>query len=177
MKRSILQVTLFFLFAPLSISFSSSMGYFTYKNLEFNYKMKIPHSWQIVDINQGEKHHMSAKKDYAEIKVMAIKVNRSAINSLIHQMKWNLRETDPQVHKIIETKKINIKENMIGKLLVFEYKVNKKQMLHRAIISVNNNITYTLECISPVGNFYQYNEIFVTALASFNYIKANKKSE
>lgn len=158
----------------LSASASAETMFTTYKNEKFNYKIKIHSSWKGIDINLDKNHIMYIEKDCALIKVRAFKSLINSIDYIVHKKNWDLRQIDSKLNKIIETEKIQIKKNIFGKLLVFEYKLNNKNMLQRTMITRNKDIIYIIECISPINKFYQYEDEFSTALASFNIINSDE---
>jgi len=143
----------------------------TYKNDSFNYEIQVPESWQTVDLNMKDKHIMYAfTEKNTEIKVKASRSVEEDIDKIISNNKWNLRNIDARLNSIIETGKISIKQNVIGKLLVFEYHTRKNTILQRTLVTLNGGIVYIVECKSPIKNFYNYDQIFNSALSSFNFI-------
>ena len=144
-----------------------------YKNQAFNYKIIIPRGWEKVDLNLQNKSIMYATKGKTtEIKVRAYKSTEKDIESLIHETKWNLRRIDPKLNEILETEQIEIKKNITGKLIIFEYRLNRKNILSRVMITKDANMIYIIECRSSISTFYTYDNIFTTALSSFGPIQA-----
>lgn len=145
----------------------------SYKNEKFNYEIGIPVTWKRSELTLENKHIMHAYPDkYTEIKIKAIKSNENDIEKIVHNNKWDLRKIDPRIKKIIETGNISITRNVNGKLLVLEYHTKNNSILQRSLITINNGIVYLIECKSPVKNFYNYDNIFTLALASFGYLNA-----
>ncbi len=157
--------------AAFTIPLWGETKFVTYKNESFNYEIRIPESWHTVDLNLKDRHIMYAYPDKSiEIKVKALRSGEEDMDKIIRNNKWNLRDVDSRLNKIIETGKISIKQNVEGKLLVFEYRAQKNTMLQRTLVTVNGGIVYVIECKSPVKKFYDFDEIFNTALRSFNFM-------
>lgn len=153
------------------------IGYSSYTNKNYNYKIIVPDSWKKEELTLSNKHFMYASMDAnTEIKVRAFKSPADDIEKMIHDKTWNLRKIDPGLNKILETKQIKIKKNITGKLLIFEYKSQKNKFLQRALITNNNGIIYIIECRSPQKMFYKYEDIFTTAFASFKYLGSEKQA-
>ncbi len=185
MKRNIILFysALFITFSSFSTG-HSAVQYGNYVNNNYNYEIIIPLSWTKEELTLSNKHFMYAVKDAnTEIKVRAFKSSDQDIEKTVHASTWDLRKIDPGLNKIIETGKIEIKKNITGKLLIFEYKSKKNSVLQRTLITRNNGIIYIVECKSPRYSFYKYEDIFTIALASFKYIqpggeqKASEKKE
>jgi hypothetical protein len=160
---------LFFLFFASLIY--SETDFILYKNEKFNYKIIVPRAWKKVDLILKDKSIMYTSKDKnTEIKVRAFRSTDQDIDKITHETQWDLQNIDPKLNKIIETKNIEIKKNVVGKLLVFEYRSNKKNILNRVMITQNDIITYIIECRSTIDRFYQYDNIFTIALSSFSFL-------
>ncbi|MFH0974836.1 MAG: hypothetical protein V1874_03530 [Spirochaetota bacterium] len=174
MKNNVLKLCIILLF--FYISPSSSFGavqYGKYINNTYNYEIIIPLSWQKKESTIQNKHVMYASiNPNTGIKVRAFKSSDEDIEKIVHSETWDLRKIDPKLSKIIETEKITVKKNITGKLLIFEYRSKKNDILQRTLITLNNKIIYIVECKSPRFNFSKYEDIFTTALASFKYIQA-----
>ncbi len=167
MKKTI-KVLVFLFFATL---IHSETDFILYKNKKFNYKIIIPRAWKKVDLILKDKSIMYTLKDKnTEIKVRAYRSPDQDIDKITHETQWDLQSIDPKLNKIIETKNIEIKKNVVGKLLVFEYRSNKKNILNRVMITKNDLTTYIIECRSTIDRFYQYDNIFTTALSSFSFL-------
>ncbi len=102
--------------------------------------------------------------------VRAFRSSDEDIEKIIHAETWDLKKIDPRLNKILETEKIQIQKNISGKLLLFDYRAKKNNLLQRTLIAINGGIIYIVECKSPINTFYKYEDIFTTALASFKYI-------
>jgi hypothetical protein len=151
----------------------SAVQYGNYVNNNYNYAIIIPISWNREELTLSSKHFMYAVKDAnTEIKVRAFKSATQDIEKTAHAKTWDLRKIDPRLNKILETEKIEIKKNIKGKLLIFEYKSKKNNILQRTLITKNSGIIYIIECKSPKYLFYKYEDIFTTAFASFKYIQS-----
>jgi hypothetical protein len=156
----------------------SHTEYQKFKNKDFNYSILIPSSWKMFNLNLEAKNVMYAALDKnTEIKVKVFKSSDKDINKIADETKWDLRHIDPMLFKIIETKKVKIKKNISGKLLVFEYRIKGSKILNRVMITTNSGNIYIIECKSPVRNFYKYDNYFTTAMSSFNFIEATGDSE
>jgi hypothetical protein len=178
MKRNIILYSALF----LAIAFSSlhavqkAVQYGNYVNNNYNYEIIIPLSWAKEELTLSGKHFMYALKDAnTEIKVRAFKSSDQDIEKTVHAKTWDLRKIDPGLNKILETEKIEIKKNITGKLLIFEYKSKKSNILQRTLITRNNGIIYIIECKSLRHSFYKYEDIFTTALASFKYTQPGEQ--
>ena len=170
--KKITKVLFFLLFANIIYS---QTDFVLYKNEKFNYKIIIPKSWKKIDLILKNKSIMYSSKDKnTEIKVRAHRSPDQDIDKVTHETQWDLQNIDPRLNKIIETKNIEIKKNVVGKLLVFEYRSNKKNILNRVMITKNDTITYIIECKSTINRFYQYDNIFTTALSSFSFLSKSK---
>ena len=160
-----------FIFIVLSLPVTGGERYITYKNQPFNYEIKVPSSWRSTDLVLENKHIMYASPDKSTwIKVKALKSPEEDLDKIARDNKWNLRGIDSRLNEIIETGKIAVKQNVSGKLLVFEYHSDKKRVLRRTLITINGGIVYIIECTSPTRSFYTHEEIFNTALSSFNFL-------
>lgn len=170
--KKIIQALFFLLFVSLLYS---QTDFFIYKNEKFNYKIIIPKSWKKVDLSLKNKSIMYSSKDKnTEIKVRALRSPDQDIDKATHEAQWDLRNIDPGLNKILETKNIEIKKNVVGKLLVFEYRSNRKNILNRVMVTRNGAITYIIECKSTINKFYQYDNIFTTALSSFSFLSKSE---
>ena len=170
--KKIIQALFFLLFASLLYS---QTDFFIYKNEKFNYKIIIPKSWKKVDLSLKNRSIMYSSKDKnTEIKVRAHRSPDQDIDKASHEAQWDLRNIDPGLNKILETKNIEIKKNVVGKLLVFEYRSNRKNILNRVMVTRNGAITYIIECKSTINKFYQYDNIFTTALSSFSFLSKSE---
>jgi hypothetical protein len=153
----------------ISQQLQGAARFISYKNNDFNYEIMVPASWRLVDLNLKDRHIMySYPEKSTEIKIKAIRTAEEDVDRIVRNNRWNLSNIDSRLNKILETGKIAIKQNVYGKLLVFEYHERKKTMLQRTLISVNGGIVYIIECKAPVKTFYSNDEIFNTALSSFN---------
>ena len=170
--KKIIQALFFLLFVSLLYS---QTDFFIYKNEKFNYKIIVPKSWKKVDLSLKNKSIMYSSKDKnTEIKVRALRSPDQDIDKATHEAQWDLRNIDPGLNKILETKNIEIKKNVVGKLLVFEYRSNRKNILNRVMVTRNGAITYIIECKSTINKFYQYDNIFTTALSSFSFLSKSE---
>jgi hypothetical protein len=173
MKKNIMLFysALFLTFTFSSIGYSA-VQYGNYVNNNYNYEIIIPLGWAKDELTLSSKHFMYAVRDAnTEIRVRAFKSSEQDIERTVQAKTWDLRKIDPGLNKILETEKIEIKKNITGKLLIFEYKSKKSNILQRTLISKNNGIIYIIECKSLKNSFYKYEDIFTTALASFKYIQ------
>lgn len=148
--------------------------YGTYINKNFNYTIVVPKSWPKEESAIADKHTMFAKLSAnTGIKIRSFRSSDENIEKIIHSETWDLKKIDPRMNKIIETEKIQIQKNITGKLLIFEYRAKKSNLLQRTLIAINSGIIYIVECKAPLTTFYKYEDIFTTALASFKYIEGS----
>ena len=155
---------------------AESPGY-EYRNERFNYTISLPPSWERSDVTLEGRHLLYAFPDVnTEIKVKALFSSESDIEKIAGS-RWNLSGIDPQLNKIIETGRIRIRQNVTGKLLVFEYRSRRGATLQRTLITHNAGILYILQCTSPTATFYRHEGAFNTAMSSFNYIAAGRATE
>lgn len=160
-----------------SLPLSSENGYIIYKNGEYNYEIILPQSWKRAVVTLSKKHIMYADRaSHTDIKVRAFRSSADDIEKTVLENKWSLRNIDSRLNEIIETERIEIKKNVTGKLLVFEFRSNKKNLLQRTMITINNGIVYIIECKSPLKTFYEYEDIFTIAMASFNYLNGDEQA-
>ena len=146
-----------------------SDGIDNYENSSFNYRISVPNSWKRVALNLENKHFMYVSIDKnTEIKVSAFKSSEKDLESILHKKEWDLRGMDSRLRKIIETEYMEIKKDVTGKLLVYEYNSNKENHLKRTLATKHNEIIYIIECTSPVRSFYKYEDVFTNAFASFS---------
>ena len=123
MKRYFMKITVVWILIFFSIPLASEIGFHSYKNYKFNYQIIIPNSWKLTELNLEDKHIMYAEKnEHTLIKVIAIRSSTKKIEEIIHENIWNMRKIDSKFNKIIETDKINIRNDITGKVLVFEYR-------------------------------------------------------
>ncbi|TAL32936.1 MAG: hypothetical protein EPN93_14805 [Spirochaetes bacterium] len=153
----------------------SHFWFATYKNEAYNYSIQVPNEWALSEMSLANKHIMYSCPDkLTEIKVKALKSGESDIDRIANKSKWNLRDIDSRLNKIIETGNITITKNIAGKLMVFEYTQGRRDILQRTLVAVNGGIVYLIECKAPVGTFYKYEEIFNTAFSSFGFLDGQK---
>jgi hypothetical protein len=175
MKKYIILMIL--LSTNLLIAHMSDNDYKKYKNTEYNYMIIVPTSWETSAVNSKSRHVLnSIYKNSIEIKVRAFKSSEDDMEEIANKTKWDLRKIDPLLNKIIETENVTIKKNVKGKLLLFEYKSKKRNLLQRTMITLNDNIVYIIECRAPIRKFYRYEKIFNIAFSSFNYINYEEGS-
>jgi hypothetical protein len=179
MKKNVFKIFIILLLSYILSSTSfGAVQYGKYINSSYNYEIIIPLLWQKKESISQNKHVMNAAiNPSTEIKVRAFKSSDEDIEKIVHSETWDLRKIDPKLSKIIETEKITIKKNITGKLLIFEYRSKKNDILQRTLISVNNKIIYIIECKSPRFTFNKYEDIFTTALASFKYVQAGTERD
>ncbi len=159
-----------------TLSIKAGSSFTPYKNEQFNYEIKLPSSWEVLDLTLADKHVMYSSPDsVTKIKLKALKSEAAGVEGIIRDNKWNLRSIDPRLNKIIETEKIAIKKNVQGKLLVFEYRSAKGAFLQRSLVTVNGGIVYILECKSTLNRFYRYDEVFNAVFSSFNFLRPEQK--
>lgn len=159
-----------------ALSLTAGSSFTPYKNEQFNYEIKLPSSWEVLDLTLTDKHVMYSSPDsVTKIKLKALKSDAAGVEGIIRDNKWNLRSIDPRLNKIIETEKIAIKKNVQGKLLVFEYRSAKAAFLQRSLVAVNGGIVYILECKSTLDRFYRYDDVFNTVFSSFNFLRPEQK--
>jgi hypothetical protein len=157
--------------APLAAHFM----YSTYKNDAFNYSIQIPDEWTLTEMSLASKHIMYSCPDKAvEIKVKALKSAEADVDRIASKSKWNLRDIDSRLNKIIETGNITVTKNIAGKLMVFEYVQERRDILQRTLVTVNGGIIYIVECKAPVARFYRYEDIFNNAFSSFSFLNGQK---
>ena len=136
----------------------------------FNYEIIVPSRWHIDELTLSKKHIFISYHGSAEIKVRAFTADEAGIDETMRKNSWNLRKIDPQLNKIIETEKISVKKNVIGKLLVFEYRSRRNRMIQRTMITKNEDTVYIIDCRAPLKSFYGYDRVFNIALSSFSYL-------
>lgn len=177
MKKTIYQGMLLVLLVIVCSAFAEA-GFNNYRNEGFNYAILIPSSWKKIEINLSEKHILSVTTgSTAEIKVKAVKTPGADIEKIIHMNKWDLRKIDPALNEIISSENITIKNSVAGKLFVFEFRSNRKNLLQRTMITRSGGVVYIVECRASLRTFYRYEEIFNTALSSFKYITRENKED
>ncbi len=148
-----------------------------YRNERFNYTISLPPAWERSELTLEGRHLLYAFPDRnTEIKVKAVFSSESDLEKIAGD-RWNLSGIDPGLNKIIETGRISIRQNVTGKLLVFEYRSRGGATLQRTLITHNGGILYIIQCSSPTATFYRHEGAFNTALSSFNYIAAGKSTE
>lgn len=178
MKRYFMKITVVCILIFFSIPLASEIGFHSYKNYKFNYQIIIPNSWKLTELNLEYKHIMYAEKnEHTLIKVIAIKSSTKKIEEIIHENIWNMRKIDSKFNKIIETDKINIRNDITGKVFVFEYRFNNRNLLQRTMLIMNNQTFYTIECRSLYNTFYKFEDILTIAMSSFNFINDSKDQE
>jgi hypothetical protein len=169
-KIFIIYTALFLILGSFPVT-AAGIQFGTYINKNYNYEIIIPVSWQKEESAITDKHSMYVKINAnTGIKVRAFRSSDEDIEKIIHAETWDLKKIDPRLNKILETEKIQIQKNITGKLLLFDYRAKKNNLLQRTLIAVNGGIIYIVECKSPISTFYKYEDIFTTALASFKYI-------
>ncbi len=157
--------------APLAAHFT----YSTYKSDAFNYSIQVPGEWSLTEMSLASKHIMYSCPDKAvEIKVKALKSADADVDRIANKSKWNLRDIDSRLNKIIETGNITVTKNIAGKLMVFEYAQERRDILQRTLVTVNGGIIYIVECKAPVASFYRYEDIFNNAFSSFAFLTGQK---
>lgn len=173
MKKGIfLTCSLIFSILILALTAFAGIQYGNYINNNYNYEIIIPLSWTKAELTLSNKHFMYATKDANTIiKVKAMKSSDQDIENAVNLNTWDLRKIDPRLNKIIETEKIKVKKNIIGKILIFEYQSRKNSYLQRTLVTINNGIIYIIDCRAPQYSFYKYEDIFTTAIASFKHIQ------
>lgn len=179
MKKGIfLTCSLIFSILILSLTAFAGIQYGNYINNNYNYEIIIPLSWTKAELTLSNKHFMYATKDANTIiKVKAMKSSDLDIENAVNLNTWDLRKIDPRLNKIIETEKIKVKKNIIGKILIFEYQSRKNNFLQRTLVTINNGIIYIIDCRAPQYSFYKYEDIFTTAIASFKHIGEGSKTQ
>jgi hypothetical protein len=172
-KIFIIYTALFLILVSFPVT-AAGIQFGTYINKNYNYEIIVPVSWQKEESTISDKHSMYAKlNSNTVINVRAFKSSSEDIERIIHAETWDLKKVDPRLNKIIETEKIQIHKNITGKLLIFDYRAKNNNLLQRTLITINGGIIYIVECKSPIGTFYKYEDIFTTALASFKYIDSS----
>ncbi len=134
---------------------------------KFKYEITVPAHWETDEITLEKKHIFVSFSADAEIRVRAFAAEDTNIETTVWKRRWNLRAIDPLLDNIIETEKIHIRKNIRDKLLVFEYRSNKKKVLQRTLISQSGNIIYIVDCKSSLRSFYKHEKYFNIALSSF----------
>lgn len=173
MKNFLMTIKLCAFFIMIYSSACLAKGFISYENKNYNYKIIIPKKWKNKAQTKKAKHTLQIKKDHnTSIEVEAYSTTDD-IDNIIRQKKWDLRNVKSRFRKIIETEKISINNNAVGKLLVFEYIYNRSNFLHRTLITKNNDIIYIINCKSPTWCFYRVEDIFTTAFASFGYLSSD----
>ncbi len=173
-KKIFIIITLFLILVSFQLN-AASTRFGTYENKNYNYEIIVPVSWQKKESAAADhQHSMYAKLNSSTfIRVRAFKSPTEDIEKIIHSETWDLKKIDPRLNKILETEKIQIQKNITGKLLIFDYRAKKNNLLQRTLVALNGGIIYIIECKSPIGTFYKYEDIFTTALASFKYIDSS----
>lgn len=173
-KLSALGLSLVVVFSAARLG-AESTGY-EYRNERFNYSIVLPASWERSDLTLEEKHLLYAFPDRStEIKLKAMRSSESDLDKIAGE-RWNLSGIDPNLNKIIETGRIGIRQNVTGKLLVFEYRSRAGTMLERTLITHNAGVLYILRCSSPTASFYRHEAAFNTAMATFRYIASGRNA-
>lgn len=164
-----------FYFLPLLLAFqfqsASSSGdqHFIKQRCDaFKYEITVPAHWETDEVTLEKKHVFVSYSADTEIRVRAFVTDDADVESTVRKRRWNLRAIDPLLDNIIETEKIHIRKNIRDKLLVFEYRSNKKKVLQRTLISRSGDIIYIVDCKSPIRSFYKNEKYFNIALSSFS---------
>lgn len=176
MKKNLIQMNLLILIFLIS-SVCYATTYETYNNNTFSYKISIPNLWKKEVLDYQDKHSMYVSADSdTSINIIVLKSDKDDLESIIHKKKWDLWKIDPGLNNIIETGRLELNKNLAGKLLIFEYRLNRHSILQRTLVTTNGKYIYIIECKSKVSTFYKYEEIFTSALASFMITGSNNVS-
>ncbi len=138
-----------------------------YNNSRFNYSFNYPGTWEKKEIDLVYKHLLTISLDnYTEIKVTASEADDEEKEKWQSIGEWYSKGTGSKMRLILEKKNFKLNKNIVSRLLVFQYHLDKRKMLKRMTITDTGRSIIVIECSAPVKTFYKYDSLFNAVLRS-----------
>jgi len=136
---------------------------------EFKYSLLVPENWKRVNYNLQYKHILLLEKDpYTTIKVTASKALQKEKEKWKNWSDWYIQGMGYDLKEIIDTNSLQDENNLVQKILIFEYTYRQKKIMQKVYLCELNDMMVAIECRTRKNFFYQLNKTFNTVIHSLS---------
>ena len=161
---------LFIIVLLLSItgtSLQSTEHFSSITNRHFGFSVRVPSRWKVKEVDLGYKYLVICTKDpFTEIVISATEQDLNTIEKWENWEEWYIEGKGYWLRRIVETKNLVLGNDMVAKLLLFEYQDKQKTVLDRVLISKFDERLIIIECKAPVSVYQRYSDIFTAVMGS-----------
>jgi hypothetical protein len=156
----------------LLLSGTAKNNYVRHADESFHYSIYLPSDWKKSGKILENKHTITLTRGgNADITVSATRLDDEERIKWETWNVWYLKGFGSRLLKIIATKELSVGNNILCKILVFEYTHREGSFLQRAMLFKYADNLLLIECRAPVRNFSRYTDLFNTVMASVKFFE------
>lgn len=145
-------------------------------NSAFNFTVRVPAAWSCTEYDLGYRYIVICTKGHdAEIVVSATESTLNTVEKWSNWEEWYTLGKGFTIRSIVESKTMDLGNNMAAKMILFEHQEKGVPILERVLIAKSATSIITIECSAPVGKYGSYAELFTTVMGSLYRLDSKKK--